>query len=159
MKFVERRHYCSECKKDVSFPQFITTKKFITSEHSCRMCKNTVISYWWDIPRKQIYSMLIALPFFVFCVLYSFWRHYQQILEPVDIFIAIANVFFGGFILVYTSMVKKKPEPPEKSDFSTEKLKNFRIQSIYVIILNAIGFGLASGFNAIIWIIWTTASK
>ncbi len=154
MIFLERKHYCKKCKKEVFLPILITTKESIMKTHKCPVCSSDLISYWYEYPRKYIYMILFAMPFFIFSVIYSLLRYYQSIIEPVDIFIAISNVIFGGLILMFSSLYKKAPEPPEVSDNSLGKFILFKRQKWAIILIQVIGFLLVGGFNTLIWIIW-----
>ncbi|MHA1400885.1 MAG: hypothetical protein ACTSQE_11115 [Candidatus Heimdallarchaeaceae archaeon] len=159
MIFLERKHHCPNCNKEVFLFRLITTKKSITTTQKCPVCSTDLISYWFEYPKKYINTILISMPFFFFPVLYALWRNYQSIISAVDVFIVISNFLAGGFILVFSSLYKKKPTPPTESDNSVEKLKLFKRQFVDVLFLNIIGFVIVSGLNGLIWLIITMIAK
>ncbi|MHA1115660.1 MAG: hypothetical protein ACTSRR_06815 [Candidatus Heimdallarchaeaceae archaeon] len=154
MIFLERKHYCTSCKKEVFLFKLFTRKKDIVEKHDCPVCSNELVSYWYEYPRFYIIPMIASSAFFMFAVIYSLLRFSQGIKESVDIFIAISNTIFGGLVELYASTNRKKVTPPEKEDNSIGKLSIFRKQFIDVLFIIFVSFAMISALNGLIWIIW-----
>ena len=155
MIFLERKHYCTNCKKEIFLFKLSTREKDILEIHTCLTCSSELISYWYEYPRLYIIPMIASGAFFMFAVIYSLLRFYQGIKESVDIFIAISNIIFGGLVEIYGSTNRKKVFPPEKEDNSLGKLLIFRKQFVDVLFITVVSFAIVTALNSLIWILWT----
>ncbi len=154
MEFLNRNHYCKKCDKRVSYFRF-TTKKFVQEDLHCPICQEKVVSYWEKLRYKYIIPYFFGFPFYVMSTIYILWKlAYNSPLEAVDKFITIFNVFICAFIIIVSTLNNKKATPPEISDKSLEKLKVFKQQVIWVIILTLLGLLTAALTNYIEWLIW-----
>ncbi|MFW9852327.1 MAG: hypothetical protein ACFFDS_05265 [Candidatus Thorarchaeota archaeon] len=153
MKFLQRSHYCRNCKKKMFFLRF-TSKKYVESKLKCSICNTEVISYWEEINQKFIIPIIIGMAFFTSAFIYSLWRYSVNEVLTRDIIIMILTLVLATTFAIYGLKYRNRSGVPNKSDYDLKKLSRFRKQSFLVLIWLLIGLALSVIINIIVWFIW-----
>ena len=153
MRFLHRSHFCTKCEKRVYFLRF-TTRKFIDEEHKCPLCKSGLQSFWEDLKFRYIIPVIVGVSFLAGAVIYDIFRFSRNAHEGVDIFISILNVVIASVLAIYGNKYRPRKIPPSTENQIDNGLQNFRKQSLYVVLITLLSFGVVFLFDFIIFLIW-----
>ncbi len=134
MKFLQRRQYCANCDKQVSFLQ-LTNKKSVQKQLQCTLCKNDVISYWEEQNKMHVIPLTIGFSLFISAVIFNLWRFFapEREVETRDYILTAVYIVLAVILVVYATRYRKKPEPQETSDLTINELSTYRKQYLYVV--------------------------
>ncbi len=132
MKFLQRRQYCTTCKKQVSFLQ-LTTKKSVQKQLQCPLCKNDVFSYWEEQNKMYVFPLTIGFSLFISAVIFNVWRFFAREIETRDYILTAVYIVITVILVVYATRYRNKSEPQEASDLTINELSAFRKQYLYVV--------------------------
>lgn len=132
MKFLQRRQYCTTCKKNVSFLQ-LTNKKSVQKQLQCPLCKSDVVSYWEEQNKMHVYPLTIGFSFFLSAVIFNVWRFFVRDVEARDNILTAVYIVLTVILAVYATRYRKRSEPQDTSDLTINKLSTYRKQYLYVV--------------------------
>jgi len=99
--------------------------------------------------------IVIGTQFFVVATVYALWKIWLNQRGGFDTFITLLDLSISGLILLFSSLAKKKANPPLASNHSINpELKQFRIQILYVILLMLVGYITAIALDFAMWGLW-----